>query len=232
MRCTSLILLLAIGFACDAQINLKTIDSITQKAAIRNNFEGTILIADKGDVIFHNSFGSVDVAGLEPVQNESKFAIASITKLFTAIVILQLVEEGKLHLNDNLQELLPEIDIPKAKKVTVYHLLLHISGLPNEPNEIYWESKDPSQFAAETLKNQPGRFGQFNYANIDFVLLGFIIEKLEGVSWQDALGKRILDPTGMQHTGFLIKDDYPQHCAYSFSYDSTDKREADPLFFH
>ena len=120
------------GFQVKGQIDTERIDSIVQNAATNSLFEGTVLIADSGNVVYHKSLGFIDKEKIVPVQDSMSFGIASITKMFTAIIILQLVEEGKIQLEDRLNVLLPDLKIKKSKKITIRHLLLHISGLPNE----------------------------------------------------------------------------------------------------
>jgi D-alanyl-D-alanine carboxypeptidase len=174
-------LLLWCGFHSKAQVNLERIDSIVQNAVTYDLFGGTVLIADSGNIVYQKSFGFVDKDNVLPIENSTNFGIASITKMFTAILILQLVEEGKIQLEDKLNVLLPDLKIPKSNKITVHHLLLHISGLPNEDDDIYAQSTGPNEFVRKTLDNKLQRFGKFNYANIDYVLLGLIIEKYDNV---------------------------------------------------
>lgn len=216
---------------CTAQLNTARIDSIVQKAVTTDTFEGTILIADKGTISYHESFGFTDNNKVTPISNSAHFSVASVTKLFTAIAIMQLIEEGHFQLTDNLDMLLPEFDIPKGKKITVHHLLLHISGLPNENDAIFSQSKTPAAFINETLQEKGSSLGEFNYANIDYVLLGLLIEKFDKKSWELAISNRILEPLNMQNSGFLKKDTYPKDFAYSFSYDAEGTRQQDPLFF-
>lgn len=230
-RLITLILFVILGFQVQGQINTENIDSIIQYSVTNELFEGTILIAEDGKSIYHKSFGFVDEEKILPVTNFARFEIASITKMFTAITIMQLVEEGKFKLTDNLYSLLPELEIPKSKKISVHHLLLHISGLPNENDEIYAESKSPKEFVEETIANKSKKYGQFNYANIDYVLLGLIIEKYDNITWKESLQNRILDKLEMQATGFLQKENYPENFVYTFSYDKEGLRQADPLFY-
>jgi len=223
--------LILIVFHSNAQLDTTRIDSIVQKSVTEDLFEGTILVADKGTIIYQKSFGFADAENQTPIANSSYFSVASITKLFTAIAIMQLIEEGKFQLTDNLETLLPELDIPKGKKISVHHLLLHISGLPNENDAIYGQPKSPAAFVSETLNQKGSRLGAFNYANIDYVLLGLLVEKYDKTSWQSAITARILEPLKMQNTGFLKKDAYPEDFAYAHSYNAEGKRQKDPLFF-
>ena len=214
-----------------AQINDLAIDSLLEKAVRQDAFEGTVLIALNGNVAYHKSFGFTDQGEIEPIRNTTRFSIASITKLFTAIITLQLVEEGRIALDDSLTELLPEINIPQSEKITVHHLLLHISGLPNENDNLYNEKVPPRAFVSQTILREHKVLGEFNYANVDYVLLGLIIEKFDQVSFEQAVRNRILDICSMRQTGFLHKGDYPENFAYSFSYRDDKQRQADPLRF-
>ena len=141
------------------------------------------------------------------------------------------MEGDRFQLSDDLEALLPEFDVPGSANITVHHLLLHISGLPNENDDIYKMAKSPYDYVAETLLNEPNSLGSFNYANLDYVLLGLIIEKFDAVSYEQSVQKRILDKYSMSQTGFLKKDNYPEDFAYSFSYNDDDNRQADPLLF-
>ncbi len=224
------ILLISI-FYSHAQIDSTRIDSIVQKSVVEDLFEGNILIADQGTIVYHKSFGYANSDHLAPITNSSHFSIASITKLFTAITIMQLITEGEFQLTDSLKTLLPEYHIPNVNKITVHHLLLHISGLPNEKDAIYGEQKTPQAFVSETLNNKKSAFGTFNYANIDYVLLGLLIEKYDKTPWQRAVKNRILAPLKMKNTGFLKKNAYPENFAYSRSYDQQGLKQKDPLFY-
>ena len=233
MRNTKIVvtILLLTAFHCKSQVDTTGIHSIVLKAVVADQFEGTILIADKGEITYHQSFGFKDFANQTSIANTTHFSIASITKLFTAIAIMQLIEEGKFQLSDHLETLLPEYDIPKSKEITVHHLLLHISGLPNETNEIYSALKIPATFVSETLIQSSQPFASFNYANIDYVLLGLLIEKYDEKSWENAIKSRILEKTKMHSSGFLKKHAYPEDFAYSYSYDAEGERQQDPSFF-
>lgn len=225
------VILLVIKLPCQAQLDSTEIDQVVQKFVTKDTFEGTILIAENGKPVYHKSFGFRDFNQDSPVENTNRFSIASITKLFTAIAIMQLVDEGKLQLTDNLYKLLPEYKIPKARRITIHHLLLHISGLPHENGTIYGKENDLKTFIIETLENERQAIGSFNYANIDYVLLGLIIEKIDQQSWKASIQKRILDKVGMKNTGFLAFLAYPDNFAYSFSFNENGTRLKDPKFF-
>ena len=216
-----------------ARIDTLEIDKIVQDQISLYNFEGTVLIAENGDIVYQRSAGYNDRETQRIIDNDTKFGIASITKMLTAIVILELVEDGKLSLQDNLAALLPGFNIQGGENITVHHLLLHISGLPNENDSIYLSKKSPEEFVREILneKGESGELGIYNYANIDYVLLGLIIEKKTGMSWQDAVDKRIIEKLNLRNTGFLSElpnGNYPENFAYSYSVSEEGEFTKDP----
>lgn len=222
-----------VGSADDKDLSekIKKIESILAEHSNHRNFSGNVLIAERGTVLYENSFGFRDREKELSLASDTRFGIASITKMITAITVLQLVEDGKLSLDTSLENLFPDLDIPKGDKITLHHLLLHISGLPNEPNAIYASNKSPEAFVDELLskfrKNK--KFGKFNYANIDYVLLGMAIEKATGNTWQNEIEERFIRKLGLTGTGFLKKGAYPDNFAQSYTIEG-EQYQKDPAF--
>ncbi|HMQ69615.1 MAG TPA: serine hydrolase domain-containing protein [Ignavibacteria bacterium] len=219
-----------------ARIDSLKIDKIIQDQISGNNFEGTVLIAENSEIVYQKSAGYKDRETLSLIDNDTKFGIASITKMLTAILVLQLVDEGKLSLQDNVKDLLPELGIPKGDSIKVHHLLLHISGLPNENDFIFLNKKSPEEFVRETLiiKGESGKFGKFNYANIDYVLLGLIIEMKTGKNWQEVMTENIISKLGLKNTGFLSdlqNSNYSENFAYSYSVSDEGEFAKDPEIY-
>ncbi|MEM1095247.1 MAG: serine hydrolase domain-containing protein [Bacteroidota bacterium] len=213
-----------------AQVDRSAVERVVAEAVANNAFEGTVLVADQGEVVYHEAFGFTDVDQQRPVNADAPFGIASITKMFTAIAVLQQVEEGAYALSDNVASLLPGSDIPNADVITVHHLLLNISGLPSESDRLYQAARSAEAMVQETVKKRGKRLGAFHYANVNYVLLGLLIEQADQMPWREAIQARILDRVGMTETGFLAKDAYPDAFAHTFSYTRRDKRRADPAF--
>ena len=189
-------------------IDTQLIAQIIDRQVEQNFFEGNVLIADQGQIVYHHSSGHVDEEQTIPIQTNTPFSIASITKMFTAIVILQLVEEKQLRLDGTLADYLPDLAIPNASEISIHHLLLHISGLPQEKDRQYLKSRSPQQMLKGALRRK-GKInapGQFRYSNTDYLLLGQVIEKVSGQSYESAIRQRILEPLGLKQTGFAIND--------------------------
>jgi CubicO group peptidase (beta-lactamase class C family) len=177
-------------------------------------FSGTILIAEKGKPVFLKNYS---LPKTNPPDRPYHFAIASITKLFTSIRIFQLVENHEIYLDQPVAEILPDFSNYLSDQITVSHLLLHISGLPKEPDSLYSIPLPPEEMMEQVFSTgEQGEIGVFRYNNMDYVLLGRIIQKLSGKSWEENLQENILYPLGMKETGFLKRHNLPQPFANTY----------------
>ncbi len=184
------------------------LDHYFTSLAENSHFNGAILVAEKGAVIYERAFGFADFDRKKPNQVTTRFPIASISKLLTATAILQLIEAGKLKAADHVSSYFPEFPYPS---ITVTHLLSHTSGLP--PYNRYFDSlknADPSRSftnadfmqvvatGKKALVYQPGEKG--NYDNINYIVLALLVEKISGIPYRDYIVKKILVPAGMMQT--------------------------------
>lgn len=186
------------------------IAALAQKYHDARLFNGAILVAENGKVIFKKGYGFANFEWQIPNAPDVKYRIGSVTKQFTASIILQLMEEGKISLEGKLSDYLP--DYPKAtgEKVPIHQLLNHTSGIPSYtglPNFFKDMSRDPYEpeklievFSGMDFEFEPG--SQFKYNNSGYFLLGAIIEKVAGKPYDKVLHERILDPLGLQNTGY------------------------------
>jgi len=173
-------------------------------------FNGSVLVAEKGKVIYKKGFGMANMEWDIPNQSDTKHRLGSITKQFTSMLILQLVEQGKLKLNVPITTYLPDYNKSNGDKITIHHLLTHTSGTPNYtafPGFFKNSSRDPytpeefvKVFADSTLQFTPGE--KFNYSNSGYFLLGVIIEKVTGKTYEQVLQENILTPLKMNNTGY------------------------------
>jgi len=166
----------------------------------------TALIAQKGKIVYHKAFGQANLELNVPMQPQTIFRIGSITKQFTAIAILQLMEQGKLNLQDEITKFIP--DYPThGHKITVEHLLTHTSGIKSytdmkEFRDIIQKNMKPEELIS-FFKNQPMDFApgtQWNYNNSGFFLLGYIIEKVSGKTYPDYVEQVFFKPLGMTNS--------------------------------
>ncbi|HOY97622.1 MAG TPA: serine hydrolase [Catalimonadaceae bacterium] len=166
----------------------------------------TALVARKGQIIYHKAFGMANLEFNIPMQVDNIFRIGSITKQFTAIAILQLMEQGKLSLQDDITKFIP--DYPThGHTITIEHLLTHTSGIQSYTGMKDFEEKisldlNPTQ-VIDFFKNQPMEFApgtQWHYNNSGYFLLGYIIEKASGKSYPDYIETQFFKPLGMTNS--------------------------------
>ena len=166
-------------------------------------FNGAALVAENGKVIFKKGFGLADFEWKVPNAPDTKFRLGSITKQFTATLILQLVEEGKLSLDTTLAKALPYYRQDTGARVTIHHLLSHTSGIPSYtglPNFFKDVSRNPYEvkdfvlkYCSGDLEFDPGT--TFRYNNSGYFLLGAIVEQLTGKAYAQVLKERISTPS-------------------------------------
>ena len=206
---TVLTILLAAS-ATLAQTKAAKIDALIGQYAANRQFNGTVLVAEKGQVIFKKGYGLANMEWNIANAPDTKFRLGSITKQFTAMLVMQLVEKNKVHLTGKVTDYLP--DYPKAAgdKITIHHLLTHTSGIPNYtsfPKFFETQSRGPytpetftKEFADRPLDFEPG--SKFSYSNSGYFLLGVIIEKVTGKPYAEVLKANILEPAQLRDTGY------------------------------
>lgn len=166
-----------------------------------------VQVVRDGKVLYRKAFGMANLELGVPMSPDNVFRIGSVTKQFTAAAILQLMEQGKLSLQDDLTKFIP--DYPThGKKITVEHLLTHTSGIASYTEMKQWtpevQRKDftPTELI-DFFKNEPMDFEpgtKWNYSNSGYILLGYIIEKVSGQSYADYISEHIFKPLGMLHS--------------------------------
>ena len=208
---TSLFLaLLVICNVAFSQSKAEKIDELIGKYAEYGKFNGSVLVADQGKVIYKKGFGMANMEWDIPNAPNTKHRLGSITKQFTAMLILQLAAEGKLDLQAPITKYVPDYPKETGDKITTHHLLTHTSGIPNYtsfPRFFQDESRNPytpdefvKKFADKSLEFTPGE--QFNYSNSGYFLLGVIVEKLSGKTYEAMLHDNIFKPLGMHDSGY------------------------------
>jgi CubicO group peptidase (beta-lactamase class C family) len=194
---------------------------VLEKSLLRGSFNGAILIAKDGDVVYERYVGAKDPrqkAGADSITADTPFQIASTGKTMTAAAVLQLWEAGKLDLDDDLTKFFP--GFPYAG-VTVKTLLNHRSGLPNY---LYYmeQGKWPrTQQATNTevlntlLNWKPAKAAnadkRFQYCNTNYVLLALIVEKVSGISFPEYMKQNIFEPLGMNNTFVIGPNEQANH---------------------
>ncbi|HAA10323.1 MAG TPA: hypothetical protein DCE41_00985 [Cytophagales bacterium] len=227
------LLCILVNLGAFAQAPLSVFDSIGQAHAKLRNFSGTILLAQEGQVTYEASFGQADLVIGTPNTLDTQYPIASVTKLFTALVIMQLVEEGKLNLHTPVAQILPAWDISHSEYITPHHLLLHASGLKKESDRTYRKPLTSTEMLSKALSKSyvSTDFEQFRYNNVDYLLLGQVIEEVTGKPWADQVQERILTPLKMGQTGFHQAGNHPEGLVKTYSQSRAGTLKSDPVIY-
>lgn len=202
------------------------LDKIASSFYLANQPGATVIVSKEGKILLRKGYGLANIQAQETMRAEHVMRLGSITKQFTAVAILQLVDAGKIGLQDSITRYLP--DFPEsAKGVTIEHLLTHTSGIPSytgKPGFMASASKDLSvQEMIDTFKNdalefEPGT--EWKYNNSGYFLLGAIIEKVSGETYANYLAQHVFTPLGMQHTAYENYERAPQIKAFGYSKDA------------
>ncbi|MEA1940948.1 MAG: serine hydrolase domain-containing protein [Pseudomonadota bacterium] len=178
------------------------------------DFSGTLLVARGGEVVRREAVNPASLDAASAVTPQSRFPIASMTKSFTAALVLGLVDEGQLDLDQTLADLLPDFDVSYSGEVTLRHLLQNRSGIPHYIEIPGWFDTEVKQaFTEETFlealealepKFPPG--SDYLYSNVNYYLLARIVDRHCGMTYEACLRSRILDPLGLSETGQIYAD--------------------------
>ncbi len=193
-----------------------------------------ILVAKKGSIVYKKAFGNANIELNVPMKPDMVFKLGSITKQFTAVAILQLVEQNKISLQDSLQKYIKDFP-PKGHIITIENLLTHTSGITDYMQLDYADKNaerndyDPQQvidkFKMLPLEFEPGT--QFKYSNSGYYLLGYIIEKISGKNFETYLQDNILTPLDLNHTYFDRSNTIIPGRVDGYRKDNSDYKNAD-----
>lgn len=216
-RLISILPVLILTFKLSGQT--PSVDNFIVSYVKDHNFNGTILIQDKSKIIYQKSFGFANFQFHIPDKIETKYKIASITKLFTSVLIMQLYEQGKIDLNKPIKTYLPGYKGEGAQKVLIRQLLNHTSGMVNIDTissvesavkngvpvyqKPYTTDEFLEKYCSDSLVTEPGKV--FSYNNAEYIILGKIIEKITGKTFEIALHDNILQPLSMTNSGLLYQ---------------------------
>lgn len=189
----------------------KTIQSIMEKKQIPGLF---VTVVRRDTVLWQKGMGYTDLDKGTAITSQHLFRIGSISKTFTALAIMKLVNEGKLNLNDELRELAPEVDFDNDWKdthpVLLVHLLEHKAGFDDMHFSGFTKDREQGMTALDEVRTyepslrsrwKPGMV--HSYSNPGYVLLGYLIEKTSGMPYQDYIRKNVLEPLGMHDTHYI-----------------------------
>ncbi len=196
-----------------------------------HDFSGVIRISHAGEAVYECAAGYADRANRIPNTMETRFGIASGTKLFTALAIGRLIGSGKVALDTRLKDII-DLGFPQySEEITIQHLLTHTSGIPDYYDEekvsdfdgftvaVPWsELRGPRDYLAvfpdEPMKFTPGE--RFSYSNGGYITLGIVIEEISGRGYRDFVESEILEPAGMSRSGYFAMNKLPGNTAFGY----------------
>lgn len=207
-----------------------SIDSLVSNYAHKNRFNGTVLVQKGTEIAYHKGFGIADRRFNVPIKKETIYKVASITKAFTAVLILQLRDCHKINLNETIDKYLIDYKGEAGSKVTIQQLLNHTSGMRQidtitslksafENGLGYLQSPHSSDqlfhlFEKDSLVNEPGEVWDYN--NYEYIVLGKIIEEIYGKTYEEVLKERIFNPLDMNDSGLLFENDVIEDLASTY----------------
>jgi CubicO group peptidase (beta-lactamase class C family) len=218
MRTTKLLILfVSISSICYSQYKSELLDSLFITMSQRGQFYGNVLIAEHDEVIFSKSYGYSDRTKEELLNAETLFNVGSVSKAFTAIAILQLVEKRKLKTSDKVSKYLPEF--PYAE-ITIHHLLVHAGGLPDDYELLNSSNWDNSRIAANNdvmsalIEQKPALLfaagERSEYSNLGFIILAEIVKQVSESDFKEYLLRNIFEPAGMSRTNIYNANEIKQ----------------------
>lgn len=215
-------------------------DAVVRDFARSQHFRGVVLVADHGKPIYRRAFGLASEEWRQPNRVDTRFRIASLTKTFTAVLVMQAVEAGRLQLDAPLARWLPAYAERPFAAVTVDELLTYASGLSdhdqNDGMRPYQQPLDAAAFvereAGGPLQSPPA--SRFAYKNVDYRLLEQLLEAVEGKPFATLVDARIVKPLGLRDTAMLASGDLVPRLASAYVVDADTAPgvlRADPPYF-
>lgn len=203
------------------QLNPAKLDSLLTTLAAKDKMMGSLVLSHAGQVVYSRAFGAARLAPTVPATPATRYRIGSISKMFTGVLIFQLIEEKKLTLDTKLATFFPQV--PNAQAITIDQLLSHRSGIHNFTNgpafmsymtQPHPQAEQLALIAAPPADFEPGT--KTAYSNSNFVLLGYIVEKLTKMPYAQALQKRVVAKAGLRDTYYGGKGSAQPLEAYSY----------------
>ena len=196
--------------ASEAPIKPENLDSKIDQYLKEIQYNGSILIVKNGKIVISKGYGMANFENKIPNMPNTIFRIGSITKQFTAVSILQLQEQGLLNVEDTLNKYIS--DYPSGNKITLRHLLTHTSGIAEHTvpkNLLNLQKENAPKDIIDLFKKQPLDFKpgtRFNYSNSNYVLLGYVIEQMSGVTYAQYIADHIFKPLQMNNSSYDKND--------------------------
>ncbi len=228
----TILIILLFGKAYSQNLNTSKLDSLFNVLAEKSKAIGSLAISNNGKILYRKTIGYSFISDKEktPATTNTKYRIGSISKMFTATMIFQLIQEGKIKLTTTLETFFP--NLPNAKKITISNLLNHRSGLHNFTQDTGYNTwmiqpKSHDEMLAAISKHkvdfEPNE--KFSYSNSNYVVLGYIIEKISKLSYAKNLAQRITSKIGLSNTFVGSKTNIKNNESLSYLFINNWKQE-------
>jgi CubicO group peptidase (beta-lactamase class C family) len=194
----------------------RPIDELLKAEYKASHFNGAVLAVKQGRIVSQVNKGYANLQFQVPITNDTRFPIASMTKLFTAVLALQLVEKGSLQLEDKVSVYVPDLPA-NCQNITIQQLLTHTSGLKNEPIQAYRARYATAEYVQKyVVKDEKNLGASFNYNNVDYVLLTRLLEIVSKQSFATLVQANIFTPLKMTNSGVLKEERVISNLAYGY----------------
>lgn len=209
-----------------SEAKIQAIDEVVNRLYENEQFSGAVLVSVHGNVVYKKAVGYADIVDSIPNTTDTKFRIASFTKPFTAMLILQLAEEGLVSLDGKLKDYLPEYSVAGSDNITIHQLLTHTAGITGHPRIQNLEDIEKMHYTREELLQlimtydlvyEPGEDRE--YSNFGYALLALVIEKVTGRSYDEVMSDRICRLAGMTNTLSDITEQHMEKRAVGYTHD-------------
>jgi CubicO group peptidase (beta-lactamase class C family) len=198
---------------------VERISKILDEIDSKEHLSGVVLVGQGGQIIYQKAYGTANQSFSIANNLDTKFLLGSLTKQFTAMLVMQQVETGQLNLDAQLTKYLPDFRKETGDKITIRHLLTHTHGIPNTDQTDRYKPMTKDEFIKKycetNLEFSPGT--QFKYSDIvGYYLLGVILEKVTNEEFTKLLDKKIFEPLGMKNTGYYSQETIQQNFATGY----------------
>jgi D-alanyl-D-alanine carboxypeptidase len=223
---------LSLNIACAQERDFSRLDQYLDSLEAHDKFMGTVRISSEDGVEFERGVGFANVETRSKATPDTRYRIGSITKMFTTVLVMKAIEEGKLNMDQKLADFYPQI--PNSAQITISHLLQHRSGIHNFTNDpiyqTYYTQPASEEKLVGVIKAGGSDFAPDSkgaYSNSNFVLLTFILEKVYGQAYPVLLEEQITGPLQLQNTYVFSSIDPSRKESYSYKYGNGWTKEAE-----
>ena len=227
-----ILLVVSSAYCFSQEVDKSQLDNYLNNLETHNKFMGSIAVSRDGEWIYTKSIGSADVENKTMASEKSKYRIGSISKTFTAVLVLKAVEENKIELSEPLSNYFPTIE--NAATITIDQLLYHRSGIhsvTDDEDYLEWNTQPISEqelidkMIAGRSKFEPD--SKFEYSNSNYILLSFILQNVYDKTYSELLEEKITTPLGLKDTYYGAKIDPTNDECYSYSFSSKWEKESE-----